>query len=263
MTFRKKRSNHNKSFSFYKKNITFAASIKSFQDTIIFIFAIFIHLIFKIMKKGILLLVSCLFFGVGAKATDPSAANPQRNAISDINANVPVQGVKIQKDGVDVLYFFKVLLGSSPVTLTARVVPDNATNQEVEWSTNSTESFSIDNNGVLTTHKRGGGKVYVKTKDGGFIDSCSVSVRVLADGVGIVGLHPLHHELVKGAELQLRGSVTPSNVFNGEIEWYSEEGKDIVSVDSTGKVKALKVGSSFVIAKTKDGTNLTDTLISM
>lgn len=205
------------------------------------------------MKNGILLLVSFLFFGINAKAV-----NPHKNAVCEVNATTPVEGVSIQKDGEDI-YWLKVLVGSSPVTLKAKVFPDGATNQEVEWSTNMPQLVSV-NDGVVTFHKRGGiAHVYVTTKDGGFKDTCLVSVMMLADGIGIVGESPLHHELVKGAELQLSGIVTPKDALNKEIEWYSEESKDIVSVDNTGKVKALKVGSSFVVAKTKDGTNLTDT----
>lgn len=236
--------------------ITFIFSIKNIKDFITIIFTYISNIL--IMKKGILFFVLCLFFGVGAKAADPSAANPQRNAINEVKATIPVEGVSIQKDGVDIS-LLKVLIGDGPVTLTAKVIPDNATNKDVEWSTDSPGSFSVDNNGVLTFHKRGSASVFVKTKDGEFKDTCYVRVMVLADGIGIIGEHPIHHELVKGAELQLSGIVTPPNALNREIEWYSEENKNIVSVDNTGKVKALIPGSSFVVAKTKDGTNLTDT----
>lgn len=56
----------------------------------------------------------------------------------------------------------------------------------------------------------------------------------------------------------LTATVQPSNASNKAIKWTSSD-STVVSVDSTGKITALKEGSATITATTTDGTNLTAT----
>ncbi|NLY42857.1 MAG: hypothetical protein GX066_02575 [Clostridiaceae bacterium] len=84
--------------------------------------------------------------------------------------DVPVTGVVLNKD--------KVTLNiGETTTLTAEIQPSNATNQKVSWSTNNPEVATVDENGVVTARKEGTAVITVTTEDGGFTDTCIVTVQ--------------------------------------------------------------------------------------
>ncbi len=55
-----------------------------------------------------------------------------------------------------------------------------------------------------------------------------------------------------GEEVQLTATVTPDNATDSSIYWYAED-ETVVSVDTTGKVTGLKVGTTTVYAEANDG----------
>lgn len=83
-------------------------------------------------------------------------------------SNVPVTGVSLDKstDSVEI---------GSTTTLTETVAPSNATNKTVSWST-SNSSVATVSNGVVTGVSAGSAVITVTTQDGGFTDTCTVTV---------------------------------------------------------------------------------------
>jgi hypothetical protein len=67
-------------------------------------------------------------------------------------------------------------------TLTATVVPANATNKNVTWSSNSAAIATVSTTGVVTGVSTGAATIMVKTVDGGFMDSCAVTVTGITPG---------------------------------------------------------------------------------
>ena len=60
-------------------------------------------------------------------------------------------------------------------TLTAKVLPENASNKEVEWSVTDTSIATV-SNGTVTAVEKGKTTVTATTKDGGFTASCEILV---------------------------------------------------------------------------------------
>ena len=74
----------------------------------------------------------------------------------------------------------------STMTLTASVLPANATNKSVTWSSSNTGVASVDQNGVVTGVASGTANIIATANDGsGVADTCTVSVMnsVTIDGV--------------------------------------------------------------------------------
>ncbi len=65
-------------------------------------------------------------------------------------------------------------------TLIATVTPDDATNQNVTWSSDNEAVATVDNSGKVTAVTAGEANITVKTEDGNYTASCKVQVRKLA-----------------------------------------------------------------------------------
>lgn len=63
------------------------------------------------------------------------------------------------------------------LTLTAGVIPANATNKNVFWQSNDPSVASVDNTGTVTAEAAGDAVITAVTEDGGFTSSCSVIVK--------------------------------------------------------------------------------------
>lgn len=68
-----------------------------------------------------------------------------------------------------------LILGDS-ATMLPTVMPENAVNQEVTWSSANTAVASINSQGVITTNKSGITLIKVTTVDGGFSAVCRLTV---------------------------------------------------------------------------------------
>lgn len=82
---------------------------------------------------------------------------------------VELKGAKLTQKKV------RVSLGKTD-TLKVEFTPANATNKRVTWTSADTAIAVIDSNGIVTGRKIGLTKVYMKTVEGGFTDTCEVTV---------------------------------------------------------------------------------------
>ena len=84
---------------------------------------------------------------------------------------VAVTGVTLDKPTVS-------LVAGTSTTLTATVLPANATNKTVTWSSDKPAIASVDKNGTVTAHKAGEAVITVKSEDGAKTASCTVTVSL-------------------------------------------------------------------------------------
>lgn len=84
---------------------------------------------------------------------------------------VPVTGVKIKPTAINVVR-------GKTQTLTATVLPENATNKNVVWESLLPEVATV-KKGVVTGVKAGLCTVVVRTEDGGFTATCNITVVLM------------------------------------------------------------------------------------
>ena len=115
-------------------------------------------------------------------------------------ATVPVTGVTLDKAEL-------TLTEGGSETLVATITPDNAANKTVTW-TSSNPSVATVNNGEVTAVSAGEATITVTTADGGFTDTCEVTVTVREDApdrpVNIPETHEI--ELIAGEGGEARAS---------------------------------------------------------
>ena len=157
---------------------------------------------------------------------------------------IRVTGVTLNKDAT-------TIQKDSSETLYATIAPDNATNQAVTWSSSNTSVATVDGNGNVTGVGIGSAWITVTTVDGGYQDSCNVTVSTVS--VTGVSLNKSTTTLSKNDNETLIATVTPANATNKAVTW-SSSNTGVVTVDSTGKVRSGNtVGTATITVRTNDG----------
>ena len=185
-----------------------------------------------------LAMISVVFFGCGPKE-EPLPPTPPAPTI------VSVTGVSLNKTSLS-------LVEGGSESLTATISPDNATNKAVSWKSSDTGVATVDGSGKVTAVKAGSTTITVTTTDGGKTATCSVTVTSKTVSVTGVKLDNGKLELKAGETAQLTATVEPSDASDKSLEWTSSDAK-IATVDASGKVTAVGVGSATITVKTKDG----------
>ena len=135
-----------------------------------------------------------------------------------------------------------------PSTVLAHLSNGSTMNVAVTWNPGS---ISTDTLGVFTST---GTSVLDNTKT----MTLTVNVAgIMATGITVT---PSTLSLGLGETATLTATVTPDNAYNKSVEWSSSD-TSIATVDSSGHVTGVNYGTATVIARTLDGSNLSDTCV--
>lgn len=158
---------------------------------------------------------------------------------------IKVTGVKLNKSETS------LLVGGNE-TLTATVLPEDATNQNVTWKSDKPEIATVDANGKVTAVKVGEATITVTTEDGGKTATCKVTVNETSVAVTGVTLNKTALTLNIGANETLSATVAPADATNQKVTWKSDK-PEIATVDANGKVTGVKAGEATITVTTEDG----------
>jgi len=159
---------------------------------------------------------------------------------------IPVYGVKLDNKSV-IIY-----IGETK-KLTETIIPDNAADKTVKWSSSKSNKVSVDSTGVVTAIAPGIITVTVTTNHGGFTESCEVIVPPV-EGV-IITKETIY--LAINETHQLEAIVTPSTAADKSVTWSSSD-ETKIAVNSSGVITGKTSGSATITVTTNDG-GFTDT----
>ena len=134
--------------------------------------------------------------------------------------------------------------------LTAEVMPLNASNRDITYSSDNEAVASIDSNGNITAHNTSGSAI-ITTKSGKISKRCRVRVVKGVTGVTL-SQYSLQFYADKPVTAVLTAAVEPEDATIKDVEWQSED-VSIASVDEEGVVTPCGVGKTMITAKTADG----------
>lgn len=154
----------------------------------------------------------------------------------------PVTGISLNKQQDS------ILIGSTD-TLSAIITPSDATDKNVTWTSSDSNIATVDNTGKITGIKAGTAIIEATTEDGGLTATCTVTVLQPVTGIT---LNKTTDTLNVGQSDQLISTIHPADASNQSITWTSSD-PNIATVDSTGNVTALSVGTATITVTTADG----------
>ena len=157
--------------------------------------------------------------------------------------------VTVSATGVTLSQTELPLVKGATATLTATVVPSDATNQKVRWSSNNTPVVTVEN-GTVTAISAGNATITLTTEDGNHTATCEVTVTVPATGVT---LSQTELPLVKGATATLSATVVPADATNKQVTWSSTN--TAVAIVENGTVTAVSGGAATITVTTEDGNH--------
>ncbi|MDD2376114.1 MAG: Ig-like domain-containing protein [Clostridia bacterium] len=139
----------------------------------------------------------------------------------------------------------------------ATVYPSNASNKNVNWSSNSSSIATVSSNGTITGVSQGTAIITVESASGEYTDTCVVTVTPNFIAVTGITVTPETMNLNVGETSSASATVSPSNANNVLVNW-SSNSSSIATVSSNGTITGVSQGTAVITAKSVDG-EYTDT----
>ncbi|MDE6017301.1 MAG: Ig-like domain-containing protein, partial [Muribaculaceae bacterium] len=166
------------------------------------------------------------------------------HATCTVNVIVPATEVTLDKTSVE-------LQVNKTYTLTATVLPEEATDHNVTW-TSENEAVATVVDGKITAKALG--ETTITAACGDVKATCAV--KVVPTPVESVKISPASLHLTAGDESKLTATISPSGATDKSVTWTSSD-ETVVTVSATGEVKALKAGSATITVTSSNGKTAT------
>ena len=129
--------------------------------------------------------------------------------------------------------------------LMAEVLPENAANKNVIWTSSDSGVAEVSQEGVVTAKGAGSAVITVETEDGKMQDSCTVTVKKPITDIKITGTG----ELKAGDKAALSVVILPQDTTDDTTVVWTSSDTNIAAVDQNGLVTALSKGTVTITAK--------------
>lgn len=167
---------------------------------------------------------------------------------SDIKT-VAVESVSLDKTEA-------VLKEKETVKLNATVLPENADNKNVHFTSDNDAVATVDDNGLVTALSSGEAVITVITEDGKKTAQCKITVEKEIIQLKTITITNAPAELEKGAQVQLGIKYIPDNTTQSKsVEWKTSDAS-VAVVSSTGLVTAKKTGTVTITAVSKADSSI-------
>lgn len=176
---------------------------------------------------------------------------------------IRVTGVELDNNSID------LVISKGSQQLTATVVPDNADNKAVTWTSLNPSLVTVNNGELNAVGESGSTKVIVETIDGGFKDTCEVNVlfptpeeTIICNEDNDAVEDTIYMAL--GETRMLNVQLLPNILPQDEWDWSYDLNQDVLSIDiGTNSFKAVKEGVVVLTAEpyTSDSSTKIDQVV--
>lgn len=162
-------------------------------------------------------------------------------SIISVNNNAEVTTVNLNQKDV-------YLTVGSTAQIIATVLPENATNKKLSWTSSAPNIAMASEDGTITAIGIGTAVITVKSLSGNKTTTCNVHVK---EAVTAISVKPSAQSMKIGEKLTLTVNIAPSTADRPNLVWTSSN-PAIASV-SNGNITAVGVGETIITATTDDG----------
>lgn len=142
--------------------------------------------------------------------------------------------------------------------LTATVLPANADNKSVTWSSNNTAVATVDNNGNVSALAPGTATITVTTTDGNKTATCTVTVTAPPAPIDVQSISMKSATTIGiGASETLTVTYNPADANTNKALTWSSSNTSFATVDANGTVTGVAAGTATITATTANGKTAT------
>ncbi len=196
--------------------------------------------------------------------------NTNNNAGGNVNTNTGTNGdttgtnKSIKVSRIALSGISKKIAAGKKIKLIAGIIPSNASDKSVTWTSGNKKVATINSSGVVTMKKNSGGKsvtIIATAKDGSGVKATYkiTSMKGAVKRITVSG----KKSVKAGKTLKLKAKVSAAKKANKKVKWTSSN-KKYATVSSSGKVKALKAGKGKkvkITAMATDGSGKKKTVV--
>lgn len=176
--------------------------------------------------------------GVEVGTTTITATANGHSDSCEVTVNVPLEGIEITGTA-------STIKAGTTTQLSIRYIPEEATGTgTVEWSSEHEDIATVDQNGLVTAIKDG--TTTITAKIGEISDTYEIRVQeVKMTGISIKGSTTIH----RGESETLEVTYEPADTTDDRTVNWSTSDPRIATVDGSGKVEAVGIGSAVITAR--------------
>lgn len=161
------------------------------------------------------------------KTSESSVASSSiQQSSSSVETTVSVTSVSLNKTSME------IYLDDTDASLTATVLPENAANKNVTWSSSNTAVATISKDGRITPLQTGSTTITVITEDGGKTAQCTLTVKEFVSIPNYV-LHGQYNGDTNWTDKQM--IINPSSTTEYMIQGVNVYANDVFKVHMYGK----------------------------
>lgn len=181
----------------------------------------------------------CVVLGTGLSATLTVRA-----------ASSPEWKIKVTKVGKN---YSKTVKKGEKLQLTVNSGNKKLKEKDLQFTSSKKSVAIVNKKGLITT--KGVGKTKITVKKTGTKEKAVITLTVKKPIIKVksVKIYAKKSSLKIGETLQLSVKVKPTDANNTSVKWSTSD-KSVLTVDSTGRISAKKVGKAKITAKAKDGS---------
>ena len=154
--------------------------------------------------------------------------------------------VKQHATGLDLSHSTRTIYLGQTVTMTATVLPSDASDKSVTWTSSNSDIVSVTQNGSVTANAMGEAEITATSNDGGFSKTCKVTVVEPLVPATSLTLTPKTMSLNIGDSGALELQILP-NDCNEKLKWESSDPS--VATVNNGDIKALAAGTTTITVR--------------
>ena len=144
------------------------------------------------------------FVGAGNATITVTTQDGAKTATCNVTVTVPVTGVTVDPTTA-------TLTVGQTRQLIATVAPGNATNRTVTWTSNNENVANVSASGLVTAKAAGSAEITVKTADGNFTATCTVTVNAVVQPP-IITTQPVNQTISVGGTINFSVVATGTNL---------------------------------------------------